>query len=419
VPPGEGALPAQVSLHDAVVWALEHNPELAAFRQQQGIAAAGVVIADTYPFNPIWEGKIRPTTGPASAGITNAVSNEHKILIDVEIRGQRGYRRQGAQHALQRAEWEIADREVALAVRVVRAYTAVLYRLEKLQVIQKTIAVDEKAGSQVEALVKGGKLREADRILVQTELADARAQLAIGYSALVPAWHELRRALGLVDETFRPQGTLQAQSQSWDPASLVQAALQRRPDRHARESAVSEAEAKVGLARADRYGNPNVGPAYEYDPTRVNLIGVQITLPFPLFNTRRGEILQREAERTRSVFELRQTEVAIRQDVRAALARLQRARAWLAIYRDNVLPGLEQGLKKMNQLLEAGEPGLSAIQFVDIYRKLLKAQEGELDARWETVQAQIDLAAAVGEPALATAPETAAKDLGLIPQSRP
>src|SRR6266851_7185685 len=72
----------------AVRWGLQNNPELAALRQQHGISAAAVVIAETYPFNPIWEAKVRATNGPESAGITNRVSNEHKFLIDVEIRGQ-------------------------------------------------------------------------------------------------------------------------------------------------------------------------------------------------------------------------------------------------------------------------------------------------------------------------------------------
>src|SRR5438876_329905 len=87
-------LPPTLSLQAAVLWALEHNPELATLRQQHGIAAAAVVIARTYPFNPFWEGKIRATNGPSSAGITNRVSNEHKFLMDVEIRGQGRYRRQ-------------------------------------------------------------------------------------------------------------------------------------------------------------------------------------------------------------------------------------------------------------------------------------------------------------------------------------
>src|ERR1700674_388272 len=71
------------TLEEAVRYALENNPELAAARQQRGIAAAGVVISRTYPFNPVWEEKVRAANGPISAGITNRVSNETKVSIDV------------------------------------------------------------------------------------------------------------------------------------------------------------------------------------------------------------------------------------------------------------------------------------------------------------------------------------------------
>src|SRR5260221_7545024 len=39
-----------LTLDAAIRWSLEHNPEIMALRQQHGIAAAGIVIAYTYPF---------------------------------------------------------------------------------------------------------------------------------------------------------------------------------------------------------------------------------------------------------------------------------------------------------------------------------------------------------------------------------
>jgi hypothetical protein len=47
-----------LSLEATVRYALENNPQLAALRQQHGIAAAGVVIAKTYPFNPIYQSNV-------------------------------------------------------------------------------------------------------------------------------------------------------------------------------------------------------------------------------------------------------------------------------------------------------------------------------------------------------------------------
>src|SRR5205807_9933596 len=119
---------AQVLTLDAAVrWALVNSPELAALRQQHGIAAAAVVIADTYPYNPVLESKIRSASGPESASVTNQLSQEHKVFLDVQIRHQGKYRRQGAAAALSRTDWEIAAQEVALAVRVERAFGTVLY----------------------------------------------------------------------------------------------------------------------------------------------------------------------------------------------------------------------------------------------------------------------------------------------------
>ena len=65
---GPEAGPQALSLDGAVAWGLRNNPDLAALRQQHGIAAAGVVIARTYPFNPTYQGKIWPDSGPAHAG---------------------------------------------------------------------------------------------------------------------------------------------------------------------------------------------------------------------------------------------------------------------------------------------------------------------------------------------------------------
>jgi outer membrane protein TolC len=406
------ALPV-VTMDQAVLWALQHNPDLAALRQQHGIAAAGIVIANTYPFNPIWEAKVRAASGPESAGITNRVSNEHKFLLDVEIRGQGKYRRQGAWATLSRTDWEIANQELTLAVRVLRAFGAVLYRQEKLRLLQQVIQVNEEAADQVRKLVEQGRLRPADLIVIRTEVADARAQVASGNTLLVPAWHELRRAMGLLEECFVPRGSLEVFFPEWDACLLTRAALEHRADLHARRAAVAEAESRVQLAVANRFGNPNVGPAYEYDPTRINLIGVQFSLPLPVLNLHRGEIMQRQEERIQAELQVRQTEVLVRQDVCAALARLQQAHDWLNTYKQTVLPGLQDSLRKLKELFLAGDPGVGVPQVIDITRKLLRARDGELDARWEVLQAQIDLAAAVGDPALVIAPTATAEQLGL------
>jgi cobalt-zinc-cadmium efflux system outer membrane protein len=391
----------RLTLAEAIASALENNPELAALRQQHGIAAAGVLIARTYPFNPIWEGKIRAADGPASAGITNRVSNEHKLLLEIEVRGQGSLRGQAAQAALSRTDWEIAFQETALAVRVARAFNAVLYRQAKVRLLEETIRLNEQAVEQIRALVEQARLRRADYLTARGELNDTLTQLSPGRAALAAAWRDLRLALGSEHSPSELEGKLDVPPSQWEAESLMATALERRADLHARQTAVTEADARLRLEVANRYGNPNIGPAYEYDPTRLNLIGAQISLPLPVFNTRRGEILQRQAERARAAFEVQQVELLVRHDVQAGVTRLQEARTGLELYRTQVLRDTESGAAEVELLFKNAEPGLDLPHVFDFRRKLLKARDGHLDALLEMRQALADLAAAVGDPAMA------------------
>ncbi len=182
-----------------------------------------------------------------------------------------------------------------------------------------------------------------------------------------------------------------------DPQTLVQTALENRADLQARHAAVAEASARLRLEVANRFGNPTFGPAYVYDPSGIQMIGGQLNVPIPLFNCHRGEILQREAERTRAILEVQRTEVQIRQDVIAALARLEQAQKWTEEYINKILPNLQRSLEEMEKLFTQAAPNADLLRVIVTRRNLLRAQDGFLDALWEVSQARADLAAALGE----------------------
>ena len=132
-----------------------------------------------------------------------------------------------------------------------------------------------------------------------------------------------------------------------------------------------------------------------------NFVGVVITAPIPVFNTKRGEILQRQAQLDRARAELQQTEVQITQAVQAAVDRLTEARKWADEYPAEVLPNLEKARQDMERLFAQNEQGVDIIRVIGVQRNLLRATDAYLDARWEVSQARADLAAAVGDPAFA------------------
>jgi cobalt-zinc-cadmium efflux system outer membrane protein len=382
----------------AVRFALERNPQLILFRQQRGLAAAGAVLARIYPYNPTFQSVVLRATGQ---DVTNPAFNEHYATLQIELFGQGRYRRSAAAAAVTRTEWEIAAQELTTAISVIRAYDTVLYREQKLQVLEETARLSEQVVEQGKRLAEVGRFRPADLIVARTELDAARAQRGQGRTALAVARAELRRLLGSLDDGFAVGGELDRTLPAIVPDALIPYALKLRPEIQARSAAIAEAEARLGLQVADRFGNPAIGPRYEVNETSDRFAGVVVTGPIPVFNRRQGEIAQRRADLARAEMDLRTTEAQIGLAVQAALARLTEARKWADEYPAEVLPDLEKARRDLEQLFAQGEPGVDVLRVLGVQRNLLRATDAYLDARFEVSQAQDDLAAAMGDPDLA------------------
>jgi outer membrane protein TolC len=401
VPVGSEPVVPVMTLADALRWTIEHNPQLALVRKQRGIAQAGVVIAKTYPFNPIFQHFVWADSGPAAAGITNRVFNEHTSRLDLELRGQGKYRRAMAQAALSRTEWEIATQEVLVAIQMARAFDTVLYRQEKLRVQEELLGLQEQVMEKVQPLVEQGHLPRTELMLARADLVDARTALGPTRSQLVVAWNDLRRLLGVVDENFSFKGTLESPPlPRVDEKALVREAEERRPDLHALEVAIKETEAALRLQVANRYGNPSIGPAGEVNETSVAFYGMWLIWSPPVFNTRKGEIMQRQADVARARQAALSLDITIQQDVLAALKRLDSAAALVKMFRDQTLPELRNALEGLDRLFERGEPGVTLARVITIRSRLIQTRSSYLDALFELSQARADLAAAVGDPSL-------------------
>ncbi len=254
----EGCLPPPIpplTLSVAVNWALQHNPALQTFRRNLGIAQAAVQIARQYPFNPIVQDYTWYGQGPAEAGVINPIFNEHTMRLDLELRRQGKYRRAMAQAALTRTEWEIAAQELLTSIQVIRAFNTLLYRQDKYRVLEEGAQLTEEVADLMKRLVElGGPQRSADLLLANADVLDARNTLGPARSVLVVAENDLRRALGMIDENLTVVGTLEKKFATPPLPILIQAGLERRPDLHGLQFAVHEAEQRLNLEVANRWG---------------------------------------------------------------------------------------------------------------------------------------------------------------------
>jgi len=399
-----------LSLEATVRYALENNPQLAALRQQHGIAAASVVIAKTYPFNPVYQTNVLYAKGNEPGAVTNSVPQTHQLTLEVQLFHQQRYRQQTAFAALTRTDWDIAAQELVFSINAIRAFDGLLYRQGKLAVNEEFLRLNEKAAEQVKQLVERGTLKAGDLLLARAEVKDIQSQIGLNRTAMITATKDYYRALGIAEGSAVPSGTLERAAPLGDGDHWLAAALELRPERFARLTAVAEAEADIRYQKADRFGNPQIGPVYELNESRTDFIGAKVQVPIPVFNRKPGEIQQAQARLAQAHLYVRQTEVEIKQDVALAAARVAEAQKWIENYRSDVLPVLRKTLEDMDQLFKQGQPAVDVLRVLDVRRKLLRAQDGYLDALLTYTSALADLAQAVGDPALA---------MGLCPPATP
>jgi outer membrane protein TolC len=397
-------MPSVLTREEAVRQALHSNPVLMTVRKQQGYAEAALILAKTYPYNPVYTGYACYNSGPTDAGITNRVFLEQYVSLELELRGQGKHRRAVGAATASRIEWEISHQELATSIAVIRAFNTVLYRQQKLAFLDDGIKLNEQAFEQIRKQADAGKIKKIDLTLARADLDGTRAQRGQTRTTLAIARSELRRLLGTLDDTFAVAGALDVPLPSTDPAAFTQLALDRRADLQAKRAAICEAEATLRLVNANRFGNPSFGPFFEYDPTRVSTVGARLSMPLAIFNSKKAEIRKAQTDVAKIHAEVQTLELQASQDVQAALARLADASHWAEGYQTEVLPNLVQARDELENLFARNDPGVDLARLLTVKRGYLKASENLLDARFEISQAEADLALAVAEPALAIGP---------------
>jgi outer membrane protein TolC len=385
----------------AVHQALAQNPSLATVRKQCGYAETALIIAKTYPFNPVYTGYAAYNSGQ---DVTNRVYLEHYVSLELELRGQKRIRKAVAAATVSRIDWEIAHQEIVVSIATIRAYNTVLYRQKKIDYIDASIKTNEQAYEQLRKKVEAGAGKAMDLMLARIDLDSARAQRGQIRTALAVARSELRRQLGTLDDTFMLAGDLDVPLASADPDALTQLALGQRADLQARRSAICEAEAALRLVVANRFGNPSFGPFYEYDPTKVTTMGARWSMPLAVFNSKKAEIHKAETDVTKIRSEVQQVETQASQEVQAALGRLTEAGKWAAAYQTDVIPNLVKAKDEVEKQLANKDPNVDQARLWAIQRSFIKANENLLDALYEVSQAQADLALSTAEPSLAIGP---------------
>ncbi|MHA6195879.1 TolC family protein [Pseudomonas wadenswilerensis] len=355
-----------LSLPQAIATAMEHNPDMAAARQEIGIADGARRQAGLIP-NPELSWEVEDTRRDTS---TTTVT----LSQPLELGGKRGARIEVARVGQSLAQMTLEQQVNSLRADVVQAFYSALRAQTGVELARQSLDLTERGLQVVEGRVRAGTSSPVEATRAQVQLAEARLQLSRAQSDKSNAYRQLAQVTGsAVDNVDRLDAP--SLSPGLPPADdLLLGRLEQTAELRQAMVRIDQNDAALGSEKAQRIPNLTVSVGSQYDRAereRVNVVG--LSLPLPLFDRNQGNVLA-AARRADQARDLRNaTELRLRSETRTALNQWGTAMQEVASYDSTILPAARQAVDTATRGFERGKFGF--IEVLDAQRTLIAARE--------------------------------------------
>lgn len=417
-----GAPPAALSLADAVRIATGETPavQLASLRTDEAQARVGQSRADLLPsltgtadasnrtYNVKSFGFSFPSV-PGAPEIPDLVGPvdevDARVRVTQSLVDLAAWQRVKAAH--HEAQQSAADQSTVVQTAAQDAAVAYLRAARAASLVTARQA-DADLASQLlelaEAQVQSGVSPEIDRTRARTALAVAQGQQILAARGLERAQIDLARTLGLdPDARFALTDTLGADAVSSDtPAdssATLTLALQRRAELRAEQSRYERAQAEHKALSAERIPRLEVegdwgvnGPsASEAIPTRQ--VAVAVTLPLVDGFRREASMAEQDAVMREAKVRLRDLQHEIAAEVDGAMIDVANGLGLQTVAEEAL--GLAE--VEVEQARDRFLNGIATnLELIQAQTSLLRARDADIDARYATAVARVNLARAAG-----------------------
>lgn len=396
---------------DAVAYALAHNGELRAARQE--IAAAQALVRQARQrANPMLDvGGTRQING-----------SDNSVMISGSLPLELGRRREArvsvAERELTIRELMIAERERTLAAEVRAKFGEALAQNYKFGFTEDLLATSQRGYQLVSARVTEGRSAPLEQNMTLVELNRLRSLRETSEGKVQVALLELRNLLGMnPEESLRLRGdfkNLIAPLQPMEEATTI--ALNSRPDLRMARAKESLAAAQIEQARAEGRPDASANVGYQrmssgfpvngindagqlrpvMDTFHFLTFGVSINVPVRNKNLGAIEAAAAGAQAAKSRREF--AELSVRREVAVAYARYERAARAMEIFRGGVLGQASENLDVVRQTYELGAKTL--LDYISEQRRYIEVENEYIDAMLDAYQARVTVDSASAAPEL-------------------
>ncbi|MCP8348658.1 outer membrane efflux protein [Pseudomonas sp. 1239] len=366
-----GAFAQSISLPQALSTAMDANPDLAAARQEIGIADGARKQAGLIP-NPEISYDVEDTRRSNSQTTVT-------LSQTLELGGKRGARVEVATYGQTVAQLELDRRVNGLRADVVQAFYAALRAQTGLDLAKQSLELTERGLRVVDGRVRAGKSSPVESTRAQVQLAEAKLQVRRAETEKANAYQQLSQITGSSVTVFDrldsptlspgvPPQTEELLSKLDQTAEMRQAVVQ-----------IDKSDASLGAERAQRIPNLTVSVGSQYDRSvreRINLVG--LSMPLPLFDRNQGNILSASRRADQARDQRNAVELRLRSETQTALNQWTTAMQEVESYDKTILPSAQQAVETATRGFEMGKFGF--IEVLDAQRTLILARGQYLDS---------------------------------------
>jgi cobalt-zinc-cadmium efflux system outer membrane protein len=310
--------------------------------------------------------------------------------------GKRALQRAVAEKTVESRQLALTAFRTQLAIQVHRSFYTLLAARQVVALSQQHLKLSQSFLAAARNKVAGGFAPDFEQTKAEVDVAaglkslrQAQAQEAVARTALNSL---VGRSL---DATVTIAGEFSESPSVPEEATLLNYALARNPSLKIQAAEVERTGLSLALTKKSRLPDFTVAPTVEYQQPE-QVYGLGISLPFPLWDKKKGAITTATAAQQRAMAELDTLRRDIVREVSSAAHLLTAARESLAIYTPAFRGKLKSALDHAAQSYAEGRTSL--LVYLETERTYYDTEAGYYETLQRLYDAQAALEAGLGTP---------------------
>jgi cobalt-zinc-cadmium efflux system outer membrane protein len=380
--------PEPLQLEQAIRYAIEHNPTLAAARREVS-ATEGQVLQGSLRPNPEFNYQADDLS---RVGRTSTA----EVGVPFETGGKREARVRSAGLGREVALADLGSAELRLRSAVIAAFFDVLAAQELRATAEESVRLAQRATDIAAKRVAAGKISPVEETRARVAEAGARVTLNQSESELRNSRRRLASLWGNTAPSFTEASGDVEQLPVAPATDLILGRLESAPQLRRAQRELERRKSLVTLEQARSVPDFTVSLGVKRNlelPGEQALVALKV--PLPIFNRNQGNLQEALRREDKAAEELQATQTALSATALQALENVNARRRDADLLRQEVLPGARSTYEAATIGFENGK--FSFLEVLDAQRTLIAAKSQYLIALANFHRAQAELESLIGD----------------------